>query len=101
MEQSACGLSRHAEITVRGAAHYTFKKPEHAAHAIHFIQRSDEMHFGSARIRETDLYAAVYKRAYQTFSAIHRCGEVTGEETIITASAAKITTPLANAISAV
>ena len=69
MQQGAAGLSGHAAIAVGHAGHRAFEKAEHGAHAVDTVERRDEMHFGRARIGETDLDAGRDERPQQIFRA--------------------------------
>jgi len=65
------GAIHYAIISVGGAGHDSFKQTQHASHAVDAIQRRNEMHFGRAGIRETDVYTAGDKRSRQALCTIH------------------------------
>jgi hypothetical protein len=56
--QQGCGQPPgHPGITVGSARDLALEQAEHSAHALHFVESIDEMHFRRAGVDETDLNA--------------------------------------------
>ena len=62
---------RHARVAVGAARDHDFGEVEHAAQSAGAIERSDEMHLGSAGIREADVHARAEQRPGERLCAIH------------------------------
>ncbi len=72
MEQGTGRLVQHAGIAVRRTGNHAFEQPEDAAHAVHFVEGRDEMHFGRAGIGEADVHLVLDQRPDQTLRTVHR-----------------------------
>ena len=72
MQQRRGWLVGHPVIAVGGAGHDPFEQAQDAAHAVHPVERRDEMHLRSTGVGETHIDAAADQRAHQAFRAVHR-----------------------------
>jgi hypothetical protein len=61
----------HTPVAIRGACHHTLEQRQHAAHALDFIERSDEVHLRRPRIGEAHIHPPANQRAHQAFCTIH------------------------------
>jgi len=62
VQQSKCGLARHARVTVGCARHHLLLKAENGAHVFGPPYFVDELHFGGARIGETRIESRIGQR---------------------------------------
>ena len=86
MQQRAGRLFGHACVAVRSSRHHPFEQTEHATHFRHAVKGGDDMHFGSARVREAGVHACqplacepdFLRRSYYGASAPNRSATHTG-----------------------
>jgi hypothetical protein len=63
MQQGASRSFSHPRIAVSSPGHNALEKTEHAPHFRDPVKRSDNMHFGSTRIREAGINPSGDERA--------------------------------------
>src|SRR5215510_9896995 len=71
MEERRRRPVEHTPVAIRGARHHPLEEGEHAAHALDFIERGDEVHLRRPRIGEADIHPTANQRAHQAFCTIH------------------------------
>src|SRR5215475_8749835 len=71
MEECRRRPVEHTPVAIRSARHHPLEEGEHAAHALDFIERGDEVHLRRPRIGEADIHPTANQRAHQAFCTIH------------------------------
>src|SRR5438132_5617132 len=72
MNESACRFLSHARIAVGGSSDNAFKETEHRAHFRQSVERSNNMHFRSAGIREAGPNSSSNQSTDQALCSVHR-----------------------------
>src|SRR5215469_17793682 len=71
MQERARRLLGNPAIAVRHSRHGALEEAKHRAHAVHFVERCNEVHLRCAGICEADFDAASDQRANETLRAVH------------------------------
>ncbi len=74
MQQRQARPAGHARPAVGRAGRHALEQAEHAGHALHPVQRRDEMHLRSARVREADVRASRDEGAHEALGPVHGGG---------------------------
>ena len=72
MKERACRFTSHARIAVGGSGHDAFKETEHRTHFRQPVERSNNMHFRSAGIREAGPNSSSNQSTDQALCSVHR-----------------------------
>ena len=71
VEERGRGAARHPRVAVRRRSADAFEQAQHAAHALHAVERAHEFELRCARVHQAQVHPVPHQGCEQTFGAIH------------------------------